>query len=522
MGAAATAVALVVIGIAAAFPGETSVASVNSAGLWVPGGSGEFPNISADGRFVIFSTPGAMVPEDTNQRYDVFVRDRHLRLTERVSVTNAGLQGNGVSFDASISADGRFVAFASHASNLVAGDTNGAFDVFVRDRLLGTTELVSISSTGAQTTNGAADPAITADGRYVAFVGGGTGLVAGDTNGFNDVFVHDRQTRTTTRVSVSSSGAQGNHVSERPSISDDGRYVAFWSLASTLVSGDETLTHDVFVHDRVSRTTELASVSSSGARANSGSLNPAISGNGRYVAFHSFATNLAPGDTNGTYDVFVRDREARTTERVSVSTSGTQGNDSSAIGTISADGRIVAFASYASNLVPDDTNGERDIFAHDRATRSTQRASVSSGGTQANSSSHNPMLAPGGHFVTFESLASTLVLGFGGHHAYVHELRIPEAQWPPPAPPPPPPESDSVAVTLAEYTVSKRMLRVEATSTNSSATLTVFVTATGEEIGPLRNEGGGRHRAELPWPTNPETITVRSSAGGSATRSVVA
>jgi Tol biopolymer transport system component len=410
---------------AGAFPGETSVASVNSAGLAVPGGSGELPFISADGRYVAFFTPGAMTPEDANRRHDVFVRDRTMGLTERASVGNTVLDGNGFSADGSISDDGRFVAFASDSSNLVAGDTNASSDVFVRDRATGTTELVSRSSSGAQANRGAAGPVISGDGRHVAFVASATNLVPGDTNNNTDVFVRDRQTGTTTRVSVSSSGQQTNHTSDRLSISADGRYVAFWSLASTLTAGDQTLTDDVFVHDRQTRTTEMASVSSTGARANSSSFNPALSADGRYVAFHSFGTNLAAGDTNNSSDIFVRDRQARTTTRVSVSSSGAQGDGNSAIGTISADGRVVAFASFASTLVADDTNGQRDIFVHDRATRVTRRASVSSAGTQANQSSHNPRLAASGRFVTFESLASNLVLGFSGHHAYVHELSLP-------------------------------------------------------------------------------------------------
>jgi Tol biopolymer transport system component len=424
--------------------------------------------------------------------------------------------------------DGRYVAFGSSSSNLVVGDTNTRGDVFVRDRLLGTTELVSVSSTGQQGNVGG--PVISDDGRYVAFVSGSTNLVANDSNRLPDVFVHDRQTRATTLVSVSTSGRQGNHTSERPSISADGRYVAFWSLASTFVSNDQNLTDDVFVHDRVSRTTDLLNVSSTGARANNASFNPSLSADGRYAVFHSFATNLVPGDTNGFSDIFVRDRQARTTERVSVSTSGAQGNENGAIGTISADGRIVAFASFASTLVPEDTNGQRDIFWYDRTTRTTHRASVSSAGTQADWSSHNPMLAASGRFVTFESLASTLVPGFGGHHAYVHELPISDASppppppppSPPPPPPPPPPATDMVSIQLAEYDAGGRRLKVEATSTSSSATLTAHVTATDALIGTLQNDGGGRYRGEFSWPSNPGSITVKSSLGGSATKTVVA
>jgi Tol biopolymer transport system component len=181
-----------------------------------------------------------------------------------------------------------------------------------------------------------------------------------------DVFVHDRVTGQTSRVSVSSSGEQGNGESRFPSLSADGRYVAFESLASNLVPSDTNGTPDVFIHDRVTGQMTRVSVSSSGEEGNGNSSEASVSANGRYVAFHSSASNLVPGDTNGTWDVFVHDRVTGQTSRVSVSSSGEQGNGNSYEANISPDGRYVAFGSAASNLVPGDTNGTPDVFVHDR------------------------------------------------------------------------------------------------------------------------------------------------------------
>jgi Tol biopolymer transport system component len=280
--------------------------------------------------------------------------------TERVSVDSDGAEGNGESFTAPwISADGRFVAFASLASNLVTGDTNGVQDVFVHDWQTGMTERVSVGSDGAGG-NGESDliPAISADGRFVAFASLASNLVAGDTNGIQDIFVHDRGTGLTERVSVRSDGTQANATSEDPAISADGRFVAFQSFASNLVAGDPiSVPQRVFVHDRQTGITERVSVSSDGTVASATSGAPAISADGRFVAFSSFARNLVPDDTDFFADIFVHDRETGITERVSLSSAGVEGNGGSeGKNAISTDGRFVAFASRANNLVTDDTN----------------------------------------------------------------------------------------------------------------------------------------------------------------------
>ena len=237
-----------------------------------------------------------------------------------------------------------------------------------------TTERVSVDSAGVEGNSVSVVPAISADGRFVAFHSVANNLVTGDTNGAFDVFVHDRDTDTTERVSVDSAGVEGNDVSINSTISADGRFVAFRSIANNLVAGDTNGFWDIFVHDRTTDTTERVSVSSAGVQGNSFSFRPAISAGGRFVAFFSRANNLVAGDTNGKDDIFVHDRDTDITERVSVNSAGVQGNDFSRFRTsISADGRFVAFRSEANNLVAGDTNGFRDIFVHDRTTDTTER-----------------------------------------------------------------------------------------------------------------------------------------------------
>ena len=258
-----------------------------------------FPNISADGRFVAF-----------NSGMHIFVHDCHTGETSRVSIASDGTLENSMSEYSSISADGRFVAFDSYSSNLVAVDTNGNWDVFVRDRDKGETSRVSIASDGTQGSGGdPVAPSISADGRYVAFSSGASNLVPGDTNGSYDVFVHNLQTGQTRRVSIPSDGrTQGNGDSLYPSISADGRFVAFWSRASNLVAGDTNGAPDVFLHDCQTGQTRRVNIASDGTQGNRGSQFPSISSDGGLVAFQSDASNLVAGDTNGVPDVFVHSR----------------------------------------------------------------------------------------------------------------------------------------------------------------------------------------------------------------------
>ena len=404
--------------ILAASAGTALAQSTERVSVATGGGQGDSisrtGSISADGRFVAFySTATNLVSGDTNAANDIFVHDRQTGTTERVSVTTGGGQADGNSLNPAISADGRFVAFWSTATNLVSGDTNSVADIFVHDRQTGTTERVSVATGGGQATgSGSVNPAISADGRFVAFFSDATNLVSGDTNGANDIFVHDRQTGTTERVSVATGGGQANSTSYDPAISADGRFVAFWSTAADLVTGDINGFPDVFVHDRQTGATERVSVATGGTEATSGSYAPAISADGRFVAFRSDAADLVTGDTNTSYDVFVHDRQTGTTERVSVATGGAEatGGDSYAPA-ISADGRFVAFWSTAIDLISGDTNASGDTFVHDLQTGTTERVSVATGGAEGNSLSATSAISADGRFVTFESYASNLVSG---------------------------------------------------------------------------------------------------------------
>ena len=324
----------------------------------------DFVAINNDGRYVAFCSWAAnLVAGDTNGSRDVFVYDRDTDTIERVSVDNSGQEGNAHSWYPSISDDGQLVAFFSAASNLVSGDTNASLDVFVYDRGANTIERVSVNDSAQEGDGDSSLARISADGRYVAFCSLATNLVAGDTNGAMDVFVYDRNTSTIERVSINDSAQEGNAASMYPSLSSDGRYVAFSSWATNLVAGPPHGLGDVYVYDRDTDTIEMVSVNDSGLEGNGGSSGPSISADGRYVAFYSSATDLVTGDTNGVRDIFIYDRNADTIERVSVNDSAQEGNDESTYTVISANGQYTALASAASNLVSGDTNGCMDVFA---------------------------------------------------------------------------------------------------------------------------------------------------------------
>jgi Tol biopolymer transport system component len=395
-------------------PPATDRVSVSGAGDQSDADS-ESASLSGDGRFVAFASRASnLVAGDTNQSADVFVRDRETGATERVSVDGQGTQATGGSGSVAISADGRFVAFSSDSPDLVPGDTNGATDVFVHDRTTGATERVSVGSSGRQGNRVSRLPAISADGRFVAFESAASNLVQGDGNGVVDVFVRDREAGTTERVSIDSAGQEGNGRSDSCAISADGRIVAFESEASNLVGGDTDGTQDIFVRDRQAGTTEAVSDDSAGSPAG-GILAPALSADGRFVAFTSSFSGFVSNDTNGAVDVFVRDRATGKIELASVSSSGDHAGPAGArLPGISADGRWVSFRSGAANLVSGDTNAAEDVFIHDRFLGQTERASVDSSGAQANARSlqdglRGAAISADGRYTAFGSSATNLV-----------------------------------------------------------------------------------------------------------------
>lgn len=372
------------------------------------------PSVSADGRYVTFLSAGTnLVIGDTNSEADIFVRDTLLGTTTLISVDSAEAQGNDYSGSPSISADGRYVAFYSKASNLVVGDTNNTGDIFVRDTLHGTTFRASVGTGGLQTNASSRNSSISGDGRYVAFTSSATNLVAGDTNNVEDVFVRDILGGTTTRISVDSAEDQANRRSEDPTFSSDGRYVAFRSDASNLVTGDTNGTEDIFVRDTIDGTTTRISVDSAGVQGNIESFSPSLSGDGRYVAFGSLASNLVAGDTNNAPDIFVRDTLLGTTTLISVDSMEAHGNGRSNSASISGDGRYVAFHSIASNLVAGDTNNTADIFVRDTLHGTTSRASLDALGGESNGAfnggSVGASISSDGRYVAYHGDATNLV-----------------------------------------------------------------------------------------------------------------
>jgi Tol biopolymer transport system component len=395
-------------------PWRISVSSQGTQGT----GLSDRPIISGDGRRVVFtSLADDLVHGDANSAADVFVHDLATGATELVSVSLSGVAGNGSCLWPVISADGSTASFSSLASDLVPGDTNSVADIFVRDLASGVTTRVSVTSTGRQTDSGGRGSALSSDGRVVAFMSAATNLVPGDTNGFQDIFVHDRDSGITERVSVSTTGEQGDGHCGGPWISGDGRYVSFGSEASNLVPDDTNQHRDVFVHDRVAHRTTRVSVSSSGVEGNSfsgfnhltGYFTTFISPDARWVVFHSYASNLVPGDTNDVPDIFVFDRHSHTIVRASVASDGTESDGNSYFPVMYGEGRFVSFFSKGSTLVPGDTNLAGDVFVRDLWAGLTERISVNAAGQEGDLVSDYPTASLDGSLIVIESEATNLV-----------------------------------------------------------------------------------------------------------------
>lgn len=352
--------------------------------------------------------------------------------TARVSAPGESGEPNDGSFTPSVSRDGRFVAFASDASNLVPGDTNHRRDIFVRDQQTGTTTRVSVSSRGKQANLDSYNPSISDDGRWVVFDSFASNLVGDDLNREGDVFLRDLANGTTTRVSLGPDGKELDSGSGFAVISGDGQVIAFESAAAALRTGTPGRVTDIYVVDHQGKVLDWVSRAATGNEPNGGSGDISLSADGRMVAFASAASNLVPGDTNLSDDVFVRDRVTHLTQRVSVNSLGGEGNDDSGAPSISDDGRVVAFTSNASTLASfmpgtqnlpqfifnrfnmGDDNFVSDVYVHDLATGHTELVSISTDGAQGSAESYEASISGDGTKVAFSSFASELVPG-GGH-----------------------------------------------------------------------------------------------------------
>lgn len=411
--AACTAFAASAIGALAA--GQNVRISVGPGGVEANGHSWR-PDISSDGRWVTFtSTATNLVVNDTNGEDDIFLYDRIASSVTRVSVAASGAQADDRSAASKISPDGRYVGFNSRAANLTPASGNGSYQVYVKDLTSGAVSLLSADALGGLGDGDSLMQDFSFDGRFVAVSSRASNLVANDTNAARDVFVYDRQLGSVERVSVDSSGNQASAGSLRAALSHDGRYVCFESSSNDLVANDTNVEMDVFLHDRVSGQTTLESRSSAGVQGNGLSDGPAISGDGRWLSFASYADNLHRGDTNGASEVFVRERATGETTAVSLNQLGATPDAESHLPAINRDGRFVVYNSWASDLAPGDTNLEGDNFLHDRVTGATVRISDGPGGVEGDGLSIWPVIDDAGRWMSYESVATTLVAGDTNH-----------------------------------------------------------------------------------------------------------
>ena len=376
----------------------SSIVSVSSTGDLSDGDSyigGLVTN--ASGSFVLFySSADNLVAGDTNSSTDIFVENLNTGAVTRVSTNGIGAQADNSSFAPVFSSDGNNVAFYSFADNLVAGDSNGVADVFVKNLLTGAIVRASTDSTGAQSDGGSYGPVFSPDGAKVAFYSDATNLVAGDTNARTDIFIKDLSLGTTTRVSTASDGSQANDSSYGVVFSPDGSKIAFQSVASNLVTGDTNGFTDLFVKDLVSGVVTRVSTAGDGAQGDAGSFAPVFSPDGTKIAFWSDADNLVSGDTNFSSDIFVKNLVTGAITRISTGAAGQEADGGSSGPAFSPDGTKVAFYSEADNLVSGDTNNSGDVFIKDLSSGAITRVSVGASGGQTDDWSFGPVFSSDG------------------------------------------------------------------------------------------------------------------------------
>jgi len=366
--------------------------------------------ISANGRYVVFdSIASTLTANDTNDTWDIFLRDRELSITRRLSLSVDGGDANDASLDPVISDNASVIVFSSSASNLVANDMNGSSDIFSYSIVDNAIERISVDSSGNESDGDSRLPDVSYNGRFVVFESAAANLVAGDNNQAADVFLYDRANNSIERVSLSHLGEGANGPSYEPAVSDDGRFIVFASDADNLVVNDNNNVKDIFVRDRQENTTRRLSVSSAGLEADADSDTADISGNGKIAVFRSDATNLVAGDTNSAHDIFSYDLQQAKTDRLSVNSLGEEANTAAFTKpTITVDGRYVAFYSSASNLAANDVNASWDVFVHDRTEQVTHLVSVNNNAMAGDASSFEPYISAYGHYVVFGSVAANL------------------------------------------------------------------------------------------------------------------
>jgi hypothetical protein len=387
----------------------TQRVSVNNSGQEANSSSAP-ASMTPDGRYVLFgSDADNLVIWDINGSYDVFVRDTQNNTTSRVSIDDSGNEANATSYPTAITPDGRYVLFGSYADNLVVWDTNGSYDVFVRDTQNNTTNRVSLDYNWSEIAGESYPTAITPDGKYVLFGSDVGNIVSWDKNGQPDVFIRDTENSTTTIISIDENWVFSNGPSTPVGISDNGAYILFTSSADNLVSNDTNGTDDIFVREIANNIIMRVNVNNANDEANNFSYSPTMTPDGRYVLFASSASNLVADDNNWYDDIFVRDLHHAETTRINVANNGNEAYDISVVNAITPDGRYVLFTSRASNLVADDNNWHNDIFVRDRDNSATSRVNLDSGSNEADNSSYARAISSDGRYVLFQSAADNLV-----------------------------------------------------------------------------------------------------------------
>lgn len=373
------------------------------------------PDTNTDGRFVVFETEAALDPADTNGLQDIYLKDMVTGGLRWVSQKVGGGDSNGHSHDPAISADGLFVAYASDATDLVPVDPNGLRDVFVHNVTTGATQVASVGPGGIPANGPSNHPKISAaPNPVVVFDSTATNLAPNDVNAFDDVYARVLASGANRLISRTPGGVSGNGPSTYPDITPNASRIAYESRAFDLAPDANGPISDVLVHQPATGVNLVVSVASNGAVGNGDSGRPDLStaGNGRFVVFHSDASSLVAFDANNRRDVFWRDIAAGNTRIVSGSGAG-QGNDHSQNPSVDPDGVWVAYESTAANLVPGDTNGFRDVFLREMTSAFVGRISVNSSGGQADGPSSTPATAANGGSprVAYDSLATNLAPG---------------------------------------------------------------------------------------------------------------
>ncbi len=369
-------------------------------------------SLSSDGRFIVFQSGATnLVSGDENSADDIFIFDKEGEdgsQVELISVDSDETASNGSSSNGAVSSDGRYVVFQSNATNLVSGDVNSASDIFLRDRTDGTTIRVSVNDDGDEADGDSINPRISSDGRYIVFQSAATNLVSDDTNEQIDIFLHDTDSETTTRISLSATDVEGDGDSTNPDISSDGNIIVFESEATNLIDDDDNAFSDIFAFNISGDTITKISADTGSDDSDGNSTLPRISGDGSSVVFLSEASDLVSADTNNLQDVFLYTFSDESIIRVN------EGSPQNADGvsdnpSISTDGNYVAFQSSATNLTSGDSNDADDIFVYDVENSSVTRISVTDTGNQLVQSSTTPSINSSGQFIAFTSLDNELI-----------------------------------------------------------------------------------------------------------------